>query len=84
MGCVAGLLQYCNGGDLADYLHSKWTPYGQVGCTPRPTLTQPVRWAGVDGSPQGQPCGAELAGCACVERASQVALVAALLGASLS
>lgn len=25
-GRVAGLLQYCNGGDLADYLHGEWHP----------------------------------------------------------
>lgn len=45
---MAALLQYCNGGDLADYLHSEWTPCGQMGCMPRLTLTQPERWPGVN------------------------------------
>lgn len=39
------VMEYCNGGDLADYLHSKWTPRGR-GCTPRPTVTPPASWAG--------------------------------------
>ena len=32
---LAGLLQYCNGGDLADYLHSEWTPAAEWAvCSP--------------------------------------------------